>query len=175
MIVSSGLAASGIGPEKLTYTFPVAGNITDRTDFDIFVHGENFFPGPFPVIVEQNFGLRSGYEVDWPNRNTGIGSGAETVFPFTTNIQVLAEVLNFGKNFNQAGLFYRFLTESQHNAQLGASLVSNIKVADLPAYLNSLNTIFEYGKTIVLEVEVADNNGNQLSFTHTFTIEDKPN
>jgi hypothetical protein len=175
MIVSSGIAASGTGPEKLTYTFPVAGNIDDRTDYDILVHGENFFPGPFPVIVEQTFGLRSGYEVDWPNRNTGIGSGAETVFPFTTNIQVLAEVLNFGKNFNQASLYYRFLTENLHSADLGASLVSNIKVADLPAFLNSLNTIFEYGKTIVLEVEVADNNGNQLSFTHTFTIEDKPN
>jgi hypothetical protein len=67
------------------------------------------------------------------------------------------------------------LTENLHSADLGASLVSNIKVADLPAFLNSLNTIFEYGKTIVLEVEVADNNGNQLSFTHTFTIEDKPN
>ena len=175
LIVPSGLAASGTGPEKITYTFPVAGNIDHHTDYDVLVHGENFFPGPFPVIVEQTFGLRAGYEVDWPNRSTGVGSGAETVFPFITNIQVLAEVLNFGKNFNQAGLFYRFLTENQHNAQLGASLVSNIQVADFPAYLNSLNTIFEYGKTIVLEVEVADNEGNQLSFTHTFTIEDKPN
>lgn len=176
-VVPSGLmiTSSGFGPDKLTYSFPVAGNITARTDVDIFVHAENFFPGPFPVIQEQTFVLRPGYEVTWPNRSTGIGSGAETVFPYTTNIQVLAEVLNFGKNFNQADLFYRFLTEQQHSASLGASLVSNIKVADLPAYLNSLNTIFEYGKTIVLEVEVADNEGNQLSFTHTFTIEDKPN
>ncbi|KKN01096.1 hypothetical protein LCGC14_1131200, partial [marine sediment metagenome] len=176
-VVPSGLliVPSGLGPDKITYTFPVAGNIGLRTDVDIFVHAENFFPGSFPVIKEQTFGLRPGYEVDWPNRSTGAGSGAETVFPYITNIQVLAEVLNFGKNFNQAGLFYRFLTENQHSAGLGASLVSNIQVADFPAYLNSLNTIFEYGKTIVLEVEVADNEGNQLSFTHTFTIEDKPN
>ncbi|KKL61049.1 hypothetical protein LCGC14_2199200, partial [marine sediment metagenome] len=64
---------------------------------------------------------------------------------------------------------------NQHSAGLGASLVSSIQTADFPAYLNSLNTIFEYGKTIVLEIEVADNEGNQLSFIHTFTIEDKPN
>jgi hypothetical protein len=176
-VVPSGLliVPSGLGPDKITYTFPVVGNIGVRTDVDVFVHAENFFPGPFPVIKEQTFALRPGYEVDWPNRSTGIGSGAETVFPYTTNIQVLAEVLNFGKNFNQADLFYRFLTENQHSAGLGASLVSSIKVADLPASLNSLNTIFEYGKTIVLEVEVADNEGNQLSFTHTFTIENKLN
>ena len=175
-VVPSGLliVPSGLGPDKITYTFPVAGNIGLRTDVDIFVHAENFFSGPFPVIKEQTFGLRPGYEVDWPNRSTGAGSGAETVFPYTTNIQVLAEVLNFGKNFNQAGLFYRFLIENQHSAGLGASLVSSIQTADFPAYLNSLNTIFEYGKTIVLEIEVADNEGNQLSFIHTFTIENKP-
>jgi hypothetical protein len=176
-LVPSGLVitSSGAGPDKLTYSFPAAGTINSRTDVDVFVHAENFFPGPFPVIKEQNFNLRPGYEVEWHNRSTGPGAGADTVFPYTTNIQVLAEVLNFGKNFNQGDLFYRFLTEEQHSAGLGASLVSNIKVADLPAYLNSLNTIFEYGKTIVLEVEVADNEGNQLSFTHTFTIENKPN
>jgi hypothetical protein len=165
---------SGAGPDKITYTFPATGTINARVDVDVFVHAENNFPGPYPVIQEQNFLLRPGYDVEWWNRSTGIGGGAETVFPFSQNVQVLAEVLNFGKNFNQADMFYRFLTESQTNSDLGATLVSNIQVADLPAYLNSLNTIFEYGKTIVLEVEVADNNGNQLSFTHTFTIEDKP-
>lgn len=176
-VVPSGLtiATSGAGPDKVIYTFPAAGNIGPRTDVDVYVYAENNFPGPFPVIKEENFNLRPGYDVEWWNRSTGIGSGAETVFPYTTNVQVLAEVLNFGKNFNQGSLFYRFLTEHQNSSDLGASLVSNIQTADLPAYLNSLNTIFEYGKTIVLEVEVADNEGNQLSFTHTFTIEDKPN
>lgn len=175
--VPSGLviATSGAGPDKITYTFPAEGNIGPRTDVDVYVYAENNFPGPFPVIKEEHFNLRPGYDVEWWNRSTGIGGGAETIFPYTTNVQVLAEVLNFGKNFNQAGLFYKFLTEHQNTSDLGASLVSNIQVADLPAYLNSLNTIFEYGKTIVLEVEVADNEGNQLSFTHTFTIEDKPN
>ena len=136
---------------------------------------ENNFPGPFPVIKEQRFVLRPGYDVSWPNRSTDTSFGAETVFPFITNIPVLAGIKNFERNFNDAGLFYRFLTENQPTADLGAVLVSNVKTADLPASLNSLNTIFEYGKTIVLEVEVTDNEGNQLRFTHTFTIEDKPN
>lgn len=176
-VVPSGLVitTSGIGPDRVTYSVPSQEVVDNRTDTLVFVHAENNFPGPFPVIKEQLFVLRPGYDVIWPNRSTDTSSGAETVFPFITNIPVLAGIKNFEKNFNDAGLFYRFLTENQPTADLGAVLVSNVKTADLSASLNSLNTIFEYGKTIVLEVEVTDNEGNRLSFTHTFTIEDKPN
>ena len=176
-VVPSGLVitTSGAGPDKVTYSVPAAGIVNFRSDIEVFVHAENNFPGAFPVIQEELFILRTGYDVNWWNRLIGPGEpGAEEVFPFVTNIPVLAEVKNFGKNFNEASLFYRFLTEGQHHADLGASIVSNIKTADLPASLNSLNTIFEYGKEIVLEIEVADLEGNILSFTHTFTIEPKP-
>lgn len=176
-VVPSGLVVttSGAGPDKVTYTVPAAGVVDFRSDVNVFVHAENNFPGNFPVIKEELFVLRPGYDVNWWNRTTDSGTaGAEEVFPYITNVQVLAEVLNFGKNSNEASLFYRFLTEGQHHADLGASIVSNIKTADLPASLTSLNTIFEYGKTIVIEVEVADLEGNLLSFTHEFTIEPKP-
>jgi hypothetical protein len=57
---------------------------------------------------------------------------------------------------------------------MGALLISNIKVADMPAALTVQNTFYEYGKTIVLEIEVDDLDGNQLRFTHTYTIEPRP-
>jgi hypothetical protein len=57
---------------------------------------------------------------------------------------------------------------------LGAVIVSNIEVADLPATLTSLNPFFEYGKTMVLEIEADDLVGNKLQLTHTFVIEPKP-
>ncbi len=176
-VVPSGLVVttSGLGPDKITYSVPAAGVMSDRADVYVHVHAENNFPGPTPVIQEQTFLLRAGYDVEWYNRSTGLGSGEETLFPFLADVQILSEIKNFGKNFNEASLFYNFLTENEPTADLGAVLVSNIKVADLPAYLNPISTHFEYGKTIVIEVEVADNEGNQLSFTHTFTIEDKPN
>ncbi|MBD3260708.1 MAG: hypothetical protein GF334_03390 [Candidatus Altiarchaeales archaeon] len=174
--VPSGLVVttSGAGPDKVTYSVPAAGIVDFRSDINVFVHAENNFPGAFPVVKEELFVLRPGYDVNWWNRSTDTSEGAEEVFPYITSIQVLAEVKNFAKNFNDASLFYRFLTENQQHADLGASIVSNIKTADLPASVSSLNTIFEYGKEIVLELEVADLEGNQLSFTHTFTIEPKP-
>jgi hypothetical protein len=173
-VVPSGLVitTSGAGPDKVTYSVP-ADNVVDyREDLTIFVHAENNFPGPFPVVQEQVFLLRPGYDVEWPNRSLDLDPGAQVVFPFVTNIPVLLDVKNFAKNYNQAGLFYSFLTENAVSADLGASIISNIQTADLPASLNSINTFFEYGKTMVLEVEVADNAGNQLTFTHIFTIED---
>lgn len=176
-VVPTGLVVttSGAGPDKVTYSVPATGIADFRSDLDVFVHAENNFPGDFPVIKEELFVLRPGYDVNWWNRSTASGSsGAEDVFSYITNVHVLAEVKNFGKNYNEASLFYRFLTESQHHADLGASIVSNIKTADLSAVVNSLNTIFEYGKEIVLEIEVADLEGNLLSFTHIFTIEPKP-
>ena len=57
---------------------------------------------------------------------------------------------------------------------MGATLTSNVKVAEMPATLNTVNTFYEYGKIIVLEIEVDDLEGNQLRFTHTYTIEPKP-
>lgn len=176
-VVPAGLVVttSGIGPDIVTYSVPATGIVNFRSDVEVFVHAENNFPGDYPVIKEELFILRPGYDVNWWNRTYDLSDpGAEEVFSYVTNIQVLAEVKNFGKNYNEASLFYRFLTEGQHHADLGASIVSNIKTADLPASLTSLNTIFEYGKTIVIEVEVADLEGNLLSFTHEFTIEPKP-
>lgn len=174
-VVPSGLVitTSGAGPDLVTYSVPAEGLVDFREDLNVFVHAENNFPGAFPVIKEQLFVLRPGYDVEWPNRSTDLGPGPQEVFPFITNIQVLADVKNFAKNFSSASLFSRFLTENQPKADLGASIVSNIKTADLPAVMESLNTFFEYNKTIVLELEVADLEGNQLQFTHTFTIEPK--
>jgi len=174
-VVPSGLVitTSGLGPDRVIYSVPSENVMTDRLDVSVFVHAENNFPGPFPVIKEQTFLLHAGYDVDWPNRSTGTGSGAEEVFPFISNIQVLSEVKNFGKKFNEASLFYDFLTESLQHVDLGASIISNIQIADLPASLDPQSTHFEYGKTIDIEVEVFDNEGNRLSFTHTFIIQDK--
>ncbi len=165
------ITTSGAGPDRITYSVPASGIMTDRADVSVAIHAENNFPGPFPVIEEQTFLLRPGYDVDWPNRSIDLSSGEETLFSYLTNVQVLSEVKNFGSNFNEASLFYNFLTENEYKSDLGAVLVSNIKTADLPASLNPISTIFEYGKTIVIQVEVADNEGNQLSFTHTFIIE----
>lgn len=172
-LVPSGLnvTTSGAGPDKVTYSVLVDEVNDFRDDLEIFVHAENNFPGPYPVIKEQTFVLRPGYEVVWTNREDG---GADVVFPYITNIQVLAEVKNFAKNFNTGSLFTRFLTQSQVFADLGATLESNIKVADLSATIESNNPFFEYGKTFTLTIEVDDLEGNQLRFEHTFTIEQEP-
>ena len=87
---------------------------------------------------------------------------------------MLTDIKNFGKTFNEVSEFFFFLTENQASANMGATLISNIKTADLPAVLTPLNTFYEYGKTIVLEIEVDDLDGNQLRFSHTYTIEPRP-
>jgi hypothetical protein len=148
-----------------------------REDLTVLVHAENQFPGPTPVIKEQQFTLRPGYDVTWHNKSvaaSGSDSGSETVFPYLTNVEVLTDVINFGKNFNSETFFSKFFTENQAKSDLGATIVSNIKVADLSASLNVLNPFFEYGKTITLEIEADDLEGNQFRLTHVFTIEPEP-
>ena len=162
---------SGAGPDRLIFSFFLQPLVNFREDLEIVVHGENLFPGPYPVIQEQTFLLRAGYDVHWPNKSPAPAGGPETKFPYVTNIQVLTEAKNFAQNFGTGSAFYRFLTENLSHVDLGASLESNIKVADLSAALASLNPYFEYGKTMTLDLEVEDLEGNQLRFTHTFTIE----
>jgi len=145
-----------------------------RTDLVVEVHAENGFPGNFPVVKEAQFTLRPGHDVKWPNKTQDAEGGPETIFPYVTNIQVLAEVKNFAKNFGEASAFFRFLTEGQHSANLGATIISNIQTADLPAVVESLNPFFEYGKTMVLEIAADDLEGNQFRLTHTFEIEPQP-
>ncbi len=139
-----------------------------------FVHAENEFPGNFPVIREQQFTLRPGYDVTWLNKSFDAVGGPETVFPYLTNIEILTDVKNFAKNFGQGTEFTRFLVESQHQANLGATITANIQLADIPASITSINPFFEYGKTMVLEIAADDLEGNQLRFVHTFVIEPKP-
>lgn len=160
------------GPNKVTFLVPTLPLVDFRTDLEVAVQAQNKFPGDFPVITQQNYVLNPGYDVNWWNRNSNFSP--QEIFDLITNVQVLAEVKNFAKTFNSSNLFYRFLTEGQSKSDLGASITSNIKTADLGASTNSLNTIFEYGKEIVLEIEVADLEGNLLNFIHTFTIEPKP-
>lgn len=176
-VVPSGLITvlSGSLPDRLIFEFEVEPLVNFRQDLNIFVHAENLFPGDFPVIREEHYVLRPGYKVDWPNRNLDSAlPGPETEFPFITNIQVLTEAKNFAKSFNTGAEFYRFLTKNLSRKDLGASIESNVKVADLSAFLNVKNPFFEYGKTMTLEVEVSDLEGNIFSFTHVFTIEEDP-
>jgi len=172
--VFSGIAASGICPIQATFLVPLEPLIDFREDLTVLVHAENCFPGSFPVIEEQQFTLRPGYDVKWPNKTTDAEGGPEVVFPYVTNIQVLAEVTNFAKNFGEASAFFRFLTEDQQKQSLGATIISNIQVADLPATVEGLSPFFEYGKTMVLELEAKDLEGNTFTLTHTFVIEPKP-
>lgn len=173
--VPTGLATtfSGSGPDRIIFTWPLEPSVDFREDLLVTVHAENNFPGLFPVIREQDFLLRPGYDVLWPNKDPSGVSIAEQVFPYLTNIFVNTEVKNFAKNFNTGSAFLRFFTEEQAKKDLGATIESNIKVANLPAALTALNPYFEYGKTMTLEVEVSDLEGNTLSFVHTFTIENK--
>ncbi len=171
--VPSGLVTttSGAGPDKVTFTVLMEPLINFREDLEVLVKAENKFPGNFPVLKEQTFILRPGYDVTWFNREI---DEPEIVFPFIKNIQVLAEVTNFSKNFGTEAEFFRFLTENRPSTDLGATIISNIAVADLPAALESNNPFFEYGKTIVLEIEADDLLGNQFRLTHTFIIENRP-
>lgn len=159
------LTASG-----LTFSGTLLSLVDFREDLDVLVHAENNFPGVFPVIIEETFVLRPGYKAIWENRD---GDQSESIFPYLTYIQVLADAFNFAKVSRKDSLFYRFFTEHQASTDLGATIESNIKVADLSATLTSINPFFEYGKTITIEVEASDLEGNTLIFTHTFTIEQK--
>lgn len=165
---------SGAGPYRIIYYFPLQPEVNFREDLEILVHAENLFPGPYPVVKEETYTLRPGYDVNWYNKTPDAVGGPETTFPYITNIQVLTEVKNYANRYGQGSEFFRFLTEEQAKANLGAYLESNIKTADLSAVLVSLNPYFEYGKTITLDLEVTDLEGNQLQFTHTFTIESDP-
>ncbi len=170
----SGTAVSGTEPAKMIFEVPLDPLMDFRTDLVFLVHAENDFPGSFPVIKEQQFTLRPGYGVKWPNKTEDAEGGAETIFPYITNIQVLTEVKNFAKNFGETSAFFRLLTEGQHKADLGASITSNILTADLSAVATSINPFFEYGKTMILEIAADDLEGNQFRLTHTFVIEPKP-
>jgi hypothetical protein len=172
--VASGLGVSGTCPALLQFQLPLYGLVDFREDLVVVVHAENCFPGPYPIIQEQQFTLRPGYEVRWPNKTEDQEGGPESIFPYITNIQVLAEIKNYAKKYGEASAFYRFLTEGQHQANLGAIIISNVEVADLPATLTSLNPFFEYGKTMTLEIEADDLEGNQFRLTHVFTIEESP-
>lgn len=174
LITQSGIPSGGIGPARLDFSVLLEPFIDFRRDIIIFVHAENNFPGNFPVIIEQQFVLRPGYSVNWPNKTLDKQGGAEIIFPFITNVPVLIDVKNFGLNFQESSVFFDFLTESQIFKDLGANLISNIKVVDLGATLTSLNPHFVFGKTVTLSLEIDDFQGNKLKFTHTFTIESKP-
>ncbi len=166
--------ASGGLPSRLVFEVPLETLVDFREDLVVFVHAENQFSGAFPVVKEQQFTLRSGYDVKWPNKTEDAAGGPEVVFPYITNIEVLTDVKNFAKNFGEASAFFRFSTESQAKSDLGATITSNIAISDLPATLNILNPFFEYGKTMVLEIEADDLEENQFRLTHTFVIEDAP-
>lgn len=170
----SGTPVSGTGSSKVTFSVLLEPLVDFREDLTVFVHAENNFPGTFPVIKEQTFVLRPGYSVEWHNKTEDQDGGPETVFSYITNVEVLTDVKNFAKNFGEASAFLKFLTEEQAFVDLGASLTSNIEVADLSATLTSLNPFFVYGKTMTLKIEADDLEGNQLRLTHTFTIEPKP-
>ena len=170
----SGVASSGTAPAKMTFEVPLKPLIDFRNDLVVLVHAENEFPGNFPVVKEQQFTLHPGYDVNWPNKTEDAEGGPETIFPYITNIQVLAGVKNFAKNFAESSAFFRLLTENQHRANLGASIISNIQTADLSAVMESINPFFEYGKTMILEIAADDLEGNQFRLTHTFVIESEP-
>ncbi len=175
--VPSGLLATYSGVSTVSgviFSLPMEPLVNFREDLVVLVHAENNFPGPFPVIKEQQFTLRPGYDVEWHNKSVASGIVSETVFPYLTNVEVLTGVTNFAKNFNSGSEFTKFLTEYQAKSDLGATIVSNIQVADLSASLTVLNPFFEYDKTITLEIEADDLEGNQFRLTHIFTIEPKP-
>ncbi len=174
--VFSGTAASGTCPIQESFLVPLEPLVDFREDLVVVVHAENCFPGSSPVIQEQQFTLRPGYDVDWPNRSEDEEGGPETIFPYVTNIEVLIDVTNLPNtcSFGEASTFFRFLTEDQQRKDLGATIVSNIQTADLPAVVESLNPFFEYGKTMVLELQAKDLEGNTFTITHTFVIETKP-
>jgi len=171
----NGTTPAGISTSVITsgirFNVPAEPIIDYREDLEILVHAENLFPGDYPQIEEEIFRLLPGYDVTWANR---IIDEYEVIFPYVTRIEVLADIKNFAKSFNDSSEFFYFLTENQASASMGALLISNIKVADMPAALTVQNTFYEYGKTIVLEIEVDDLDGNQLRFTHTYTIEPRP-
>ncbi len=171
----NGTTPAGISTSVITsgirFSVPAEPIIDYREDLEVFVHAENLFPGDFPQIEEETFRLLPGYDIRWANR---ILDEYEVVFPYITRIEVLADIKNFAKTFNASSEFFFFLTENQAASDMGALLISNIKVADMPAALTVLNTFYEYGKTIVLQIEVDDLDGNQLRFTHTYTIEPRP-
>jgi hypothetical protein len=171
---SNEIAVSGTATSGIVFELPLDPLINFREDLVIFVHAENEFPGNFPVVREQQFTLRPGYDVNWPNKTEDELGGPETIFPYITNIQVLTGIKNFAKNFGEAAAFFRVLIENEHKADLGATLISNIKTADLSAVAESNNPFFEYGKTMVLEIAADDLAGNQFRLTHTFEIEPKP-
>lgn len=174
LTVTSGVSVSGSGPSRLTFNLPLDPLINFREDLVVFVHAENQISGNFPVIKEQQFILRPGYKVNWPNKTDDAEGGPESVFPKITNIQVLTEIKNFAKNFGEGSAFFRFLTRDQQKANLNATIISNIEVADLSANLNVLNPFFEYGKTMTLEIKADDLEGNPFRLIHIFIIEPKP-
>jgi hypothetical protein len=165
---------TGSLPPFLRFEFPLQPEVDFRSDIEIFVHAENQFPGSYPVVKEETFVLRPGYDAYWPNKSKYPEGGPETRFPHITNISVLTEIKNYAVNYALGSEFFSFLTDNVSRKDLGASITSNIEIADLPASLNVLNTFFEYGKTITLEFSAMDLEGNFMSFTHTFTIEPHP-
>ena len=165
---------TGSLPPFLRFEFSLQPEVDFRSDIEIFVHAENQFPGSYPILKEQTFVLRPGYDAYWPNKSKYPEGGPETRFPHITNISVLTEIKNYAVNHALGSEFFGFLTDNVSRKDLGASITSNIEIADLPASLNVLNTFFEYGKTITLEFSVMDLEGNFMSFTHTFTIEPHP-
>jgi hypothetical protein len=164
--LSSSVITSGI-----RFSIPAEPIIDYREDLDVFVHAENLFPGAFPQVEEETFRLLPGYDVKWANRSF---DEYEMVFPYISRIPVLTDIKNFANRGSESSEYFFFLTENQAASNLGAILESNIKVAEMPATLTVLNTFYEYGKTIVLEIEVDDLDGNQLRFTHTYVIESRP-
>jgi hypothetical protein len=171
----NGVIPAGLNTTVITsgirFSVPAVPLIDFREELLVFVHAENQFPGIFPQIEEQLFTLHPGYDVNWPNIEA---NQTETLFPYLANVVVLTDVKNFAKNFKAGSAFYQVLVEPEASFDLGASIESNVKTAELSAALESLNPFFEYGKTIVLEIEVDDLEGNQLRFEHTFIIESRP-
>lgn len=165
---------TGSLPPFLRFEFPLQPEVNFRTDITVFVHAENQFPGSYPIIKESTFVLRPGYDARWYNKSQYPEGGPETRFPHLTNIPVLTEIKNYAVNYATGSELFGFLTDNISRKDLGASITSNIEIADLPASLNVLNTFFEYGKTITLEFSAMDLEGNFMSFTHTFTIEPHP-
>jgi hypothetical protein len=150
-------------PYNYDVFFELSPDYTDDADLTFHVVQSGTVSG-IEVYRDFDTELLWGYEFCYDNER----------LPYDTEMHYSVQVCDRADKPSLSALVKSFTTVPMDSQRMYASIVGiDPPAEDLWAMLTSNNTFFEYGKTMNLELEVADYSGNIRTFEWSFTIEDE--
>jgi len=159
-ITASGVVISGTIGRSLEYhpanDFDYSGAI------NVLVHGTNL-NSISPVTRETVYQLFHGYNVKTFDRE----------FNHNQRVNVYIEGYNTSEYTNKVTQGFYFETIEQPIRDLGCSITGIAPWEDITASIEPQAPVHKYGKTMLVEIYVEDEEGNELDYSFSYTIEEE--